>query len=300
MFSALHKACGALKKEPGGDGVPKAGDTERMATADLLAEARALDPDRTLCIMLGEPADRSLLLALVLLNAELARIPAAVSEPLAGHIRYQWWLDSIAAAAAGRVDRVPLLAPLAAGFAEGRVDPTAVEALVMARETELDRLQPENLEDLEAYLAASTGALHRLMAGACDGSAAEVDAAAEVGIGCALVGLVGALGREGAVAQRVLPADLVAEEGVSVDDIMAGRAAEALDRTCARLLERAEARLAEAAARAPFRRRALPALLPARLARRQARRLAQVPAAPPARDAWSVPDLIWGWLRRRI
>lgn len=272
-----------------------------MDTKDLLAEARALDPDRTLCVMLGEPADRPLLLALVLLNAELARIPELVSEPLAGRIRYQWWLDSIAAAAGGnRVDRVPLLAPLAAGFAAGRIDVAAVEALVLARESELDRLQPENLEALEAYLAASAGALHRLMARACDGSPAEIEAAGEVGIGCALVGLVRALGRERAQMQVPLPADLLAAAGVGIDDIMAGRAVEALDRVSGGLLERAKARLTQAAAHAPFRRRALPALLPARLARRQARRLGRAPAAPASRDAWSVPDLIWGWLRRRI
>ncbi len=272
-----------------------------MDTTDLLAEARALDPDRTLCVMLGQPADRPLLLALVLLNAELARIPELVSEPLAGRIRYQWWLDSIAAAAGGdRVDRVPLLAPLAAGFADGRLDAVAVEALVMARESELDRLQPENLEALEAYLAASVGELHRLMARACEGSAGEIEAAGEVGVGCALVGLVRALGQERARTRVPLPADLLEEAGVGVDDIMAGRAAEALDRTSARLLERAEVRLAQAATRAPFRRRVLPALLPARLARRQARRLRHAPAIPLSRDAWTVPDLIWGWLRRRI
>lgn len=272
-----------------------------MDTADLLAEARALDPDRTLCVMLGAPADRPLLLALVLLNAELARIPELVSEPLAGRIRYQWWLDSLAAAAAGRAaHRVPLLAPLAAAFADGRLDPAAVEALVTAREAELDRLQPENLAALEAYLAASAGALHRLMARACDGSPSEVEAAGDVGIGFALVGLVRALGRERARGRVPLPADLLAAEGVGVDDILAGRAADALDRMSAGLLERAEALLAQAAVLAPFRRRVLPALLPARLARRQARRLRRAPAALPSRDAWTVPDLLWGRLRRRI
>lgn len=272
-----------------------------MDTADLLAEARALDPDRTLCIMLGEPADRPLLLALVLLNAELARIPDLVSEPLAGRIRYQWWLDSLAAAASGStVGRVPLLVPLAAAFADGRLDPAALEALVIAREAELDHLQPENLAALEAYLAASTGALHRLMAQACDGSPSEVEAAVDVGIGSALVGLVRALGHERPRGRVPLPADLLDAEGVGVDEILTGRADEALERLSGQLLERADAHLAQAAARAPFRRRVLPALLPARLARRQARRLGHAPAASPSRDAWTVPDLIWGWLRRRI
>ncbi|MEZ5862442.1 MAG: squalene/phytoene synthase family protein [Geminicoccaceae bacterium] len=270
-----------------------------MDVADLVTEARALDPDRTLCVMLGEAGDRPLLLALVLLNAELARIPELVSEPLAGRIRYQWWLDSLGAAAVGgATGGVPLLAPLAAAFAAGRLDPAAVEALVTARETELDRLQPENLEALEGYLAASAGALHRLLAEACDGSPPEIEAAGAVGIGCALVGLVRALGRERA--RGLLPADLLAAEGVGVADILAGRSREALDRLSARLLERAEVHLARAAARAPFRRRVLPALLPARLARRQARGLAGARSAPSSRDAWTVPDLIWGWVRRRI
>lgn len=272
-----------------------------MAAADLLQEARSLDPDRTMCVMLGEPADRPLLLALVLLNAELARIPELVQEPLAGRIRYQWWHDSLLASAAGTATpRVPLLRPLAAAFARGLLDPAVVADLVAAREAELDRLQPEDLAAVEAFAAATSGALHGLMARACGGSALETGTAEAVGTGFALVGLVRAIGHHRAQGRVLLPADLLAAEAVSVDDILAARAAGELDRVTERILDRAEALLAGAAARGPFRRRLLPGLLPARLARRQARRLRRAPMAPASRDAWSVPDLVWSWLWRRI
>ena len=275
--------------------------SERVEVTDLVAEARALDPDRTTCVMLGEPGDRPLLLALVLLNAELARIPELVREPLVGMIRYQWWHDSLVAAATGRgTARVPLLEPLAAAFAAGRLDPAQVDDLVTAREAELDRLQPDDLAALEAFAAATSGALHRQMALACGGRPLEVRAALLVGTGFALVGLARAVGHHRTQDRVLLPADLLAAEAVTVDDILAARAAGELDRVTGRILERAEALLAEARTLGPFRRRLLPALLPARLARRQASRLRRAPKAPESRDAWSVPDLVWGWLSRRV
>ncbi len=269
--------------------------------SDLITEARTLDPDRTMCVMLGEPGDRPLLLALVLLNAELARVPELVREPLAGMIRYRWWHDSLVAAATGQgTVRVPLLEPLAAAFATGRLDPAEVDDLVTAREAEIDRLQPDDLAALEAFAAATSGALHRLMALASDGRPEEARAARLVGTGFALVGLVRAVGHHRAQGRVFMPADLLAAEAVTVDDILAARAAGELDKVAKQILERAQVLLAEARTLGPFRRRLLPALLPARLARRQARRLRRAPTAPESRDAWSVPDLLWGWLSRRV
>ncbi len=90
---------------------------------DLLTEARRLDPDRSLAMAFAATGDRPILLSLVLFNAELARIPEIVREPMAGMIRYQWWRDAVADAAGGRSpDRHPVLPGLSAGLADGRLD----------------------------------------------------------------------------------------------------------------------------------------------------------------------------------
>jgi phytoene/squalene synthetase len=271
---------------------------------DIIEEARRLDPDRTLALAFAAVADRPLLAALVLLNAELARIPEVVREPMAGMIRYQWWRDAVVDAATGRgTGRHPLLDPLARGLAAGTVAETDVLALIEAREEELDRLQPADLEALAAYAAATSGALHRLMARAAAGDPRTEEAAGRVGTSFGLVGLVRAIGFHALQGRVMLPAELVAKEAVDMRDILAARNAEALARVVGAILERAAAELAAATAAGPFARRAMPALLPARLARRQLRHLARpgaLAAAAPTRDAWTVPDLVWHWLTRRV
>ncbi len=271
---------------------------------DLIDQARQLDPDRTLGLAFAAAEDRPLLAALVLLNAELARIPEVVREPMAGMIRYQWWRDAVEGAAAGRgTGAHPLLDSLARGLAAGAVAEAALLALIDAREGELDRLQPADLDALEAYAAATSGALHRLMAQAVAADGPTVEAAGRVGTGVALVGIVRAIGFHQLQGRVMLPAELVAKDAVDTSDILAARNAEALARVTLVILERAGAHLVAAAAAGPFVRRAMPALLAARLARRQLRRLARPGAlalAVPARDAWTVPDLVWHWLARRV
>lgn len=270
----------------------------------LIDEARKLDPDRTLAVAFGAPEDRPLLAALVLFNAELARIPEVVREPLAGMIRYQWWRDALERAARGEGAALhPLLPPLVAGMADGRLRAAPLSALIDAREAELDRLQPADLDALDAYAAATSGALHVLMAEVAGADAPTIEAARRVGTGFALVGILRAIGFHQAQGRILLPADLVKREAIDASDILAARNEAALARVFTAILARARGHLEAAARAGPFDRRALPALLPGHLAARQATRLARLgPAALalPTRDAWTVPDLLWRWLIRRI
>lgn len=271
---------------------------------DLITEAQQLDPDRTLAVAFAHPEDRELLAALVLFNAELARIPEIVTEPMAGMIRYQWWRDAVARAARGEGRSLhPLLPPVVDAVERGRLQPARLVALIDAREGELDQLQPADLDALDAYAAATSGALHRLLAEVCGGDAKTGEAAARVGSGFALVGILRAIGFHRAQGRVLLPADLLKREAVDPEDILAARNEEALARVFAAILARARAHLEAARAAGPFARRALPALLPAQLATRQAKklvRLGPLAAAAPMRDAWTVPSLLWRWLVRRL
>jgi phytoene/squalene synthetase len=270
----------------------------------LVDDVRKLDPDRALAVALAAPGDRPILAALVLFNAELARIPEVVREPLAGMIRYQWWRDALDRAVRGEGASLhPLLPPLVAGLADGRLRVAPLAALIDAREAELDRLQPADLDALDAYAAATSGALHALMAEVAGADAPTIAAARRAGTGFALVGILRAIGFHQAQGRVLLPAELVEREAIDQTDILAARNEEALGRVFAAILARARVHLEAARRAGPFDRRVLPALLPARLAARQATRLArQGPAALalPMRDAWTVPGLLWRWLIRRI
>lgn len=276
---------------------------------DLLAEARRLDPDRSLALAFAEPGDRPLLASLVLFNAELARIPELVNEPMAGMIRYQWWHEAVANAADAKtadssaLGQHPVLPALAAGLADGRLDSDTLVALIEAREAELDRLQPVDLGALEAYASATSGRLHRLLARACGGDESTLALAERAGTGFALVGLVRALRFHAAQGRLLLPADLLADAEVTPEAILAAGNAEALARAAGVVLASAQEHLEAVRRAGRLPRRVLPALLPAVLARRHARRLTAagpLGSAAEARDGWAVPALLWHWLRRRV
>lgn len=275
----------------------------------LIDEAQKLDPDRALALAFAQPADRPALAALVLFNAELARIPEVVREPIAGMIRYQWWRDAIERAARGDGGALhPLLPPLVDALAAdnagpGRLRSAPLMALIEAREAELDRLQPADLDALETYAAATSGRLHALMAEVAGGDAPTIEAARRVGSGYALVGVLRAIGFHQLQGRVLLPADLVEQAAIDPSDILAARNEAALARVMDAILARAGDHLAAAARAGPFARRVMPALLPARLAARQARLLAKLGpggAAAPMRGASTVPDLLWRWMIRRL
>lgn len=135
---------------------------ERAARVDyLLAEARRADPDRYLCALFAPEPRREPLLALVLLHHELARVPARVTNPMAGLIRYQWWRDAVAEAARGSPREHPVVEGLAAGLGAGWLEAGALEALVDAHEAGLDGVPPQG-DELERRIERTSGALQAL------------------------------------------------------------------------------------------------------------------------------------------
>jgi 15-cis-phytoene synthase len=67
------------------------------SATDMIALARAYEPERYLAATLATEPARSALLALAAFSADLRRITTTVKEPLLGEIRLQWWRDSLEA-----------------------------------------------------------------------------------------------------------------------------------------------------------------------------------------------------------
>lgn len=159
--------------------------------ADPLGALRAGDHDRFLQVLMAESAHRPALLALFLLNLELARIPDAVREPMAGLIRLQWWRDALAADTIDQ--RHPVLSFLAATDLSARLDRAALGALIDARERELDASPLTRLDQLEAYAASTAGALNQAAARIIEAEPRLVRAAGTVGTAYGLLGILRAL-----------------------------------------------------------------------------------------------------------
>jgi len=199
---------------------------------------------------------REALFALIAFNHEVARIPEAVSEPMLGRIRLQWWREVLEAVDAGEPTRRHEVAvPLAEAIRACDLDRAPFDELLDAREGDLEADGPADLAALERYADATGGSLTRLMLQASGvNSVPALEAGHQVGTAWALIGTLRAAPRAAAQGRIMLPAGLLAEAGIAADDLRAGRA---FDRLAA-IAEPVGRRAAELLATARQAKRAVP------------------------------------------
>ena len=233
------------------------------------ALARAADYDRYLSAVFAPSPAREALFALIAFNHEIARIPEAVSEPMLGRIRLQWWREVLDAVHAGEPTRRHEVAvPLADAIRACRLDQAPFDTLLEAREDDLESEGPADLAALERYGAATGGSLAELMVRASGtDSGPALEAGRQVGTAWALIGTLRAAPHAAAQGRVTLPADLLAGAGITAEDLRTGRG---IDRFAA-VAEPVAGRAAELLAMARQARRAVPrpclgVLLIARLA----------------------------------
>ena len=108
---------------------------------------RKWDHDRYLTALFAPASRRPALFALYAYNIELARCAEAVSEPLLGEIRLQWWRDAVTELQAGQPRRHYVTLALAPAMADQGLSPDLLEAMIEARRQDLD---PEGPADSQA------------------------------------------------------------------------------------------------------------------------------------------------------
>ena len=248
------------------------------AFAALAEDLRRDDRDRYLTALLAPEEARAGLIALYAFNQEIARIRETVSESLIGRMRLQWWRDRLDDIFAGRPPRHPVAEPLAWAVSRHGLDRALFDAILEAREADMDDAQPDDLAALIAYARATSAPVMQLalqVLGARQGEGA--DSAAEAALAQALTGLMRALPFQLRGRRLMLPADLCREAGLDAGrlyDRGPGVEPAALARVVGQVAAQAASALAEARRRGVSR-RLLPALLPARLAARDLKRLAR-------------------------
>ena len=268
----------------------------RPALSSVGALARAADYDRYLSAVFAPDACRESLFALIAFNHEIARIPEAVSEPMLGRIRLQWWREVLDAVHSGEPTRRHEVAlPLADAIRSCNLDRTPFDALLDAREADLEPESPADLAALERYAAATGGSLTELMVRATGaGSGPVLEAGQQVGTAWALIGTLRATPYAAAQGRVTLPADLLMQAEIAADDLRTGRGFQRF----ADVAEPVAGRAAELLATARQNRRAVPrqwraVLLIARLADLYLARLRRAGCDP--RD----PSLAIGPLRKQ-
>ncbi len=180
----------------------------------LAAPARAADHDRYLCALFVPPRARAAMFSLILFNAEIARTREAVSEPMLGQIRLQWWREAIDEIYQSRVRRHEVAEPLAEAIRAHGLTRGYFDRLIDARESDLDAASPATVAALEIYAEESAAPLVSLaleIVGA-DASAMQ-ELARHSGIGWALTGLMRAQPYHAAQGRHMLPDG--ADDGVA-------------------------------------------------------------------------------------
>ena len=243
-----------------------------MAAAQLstLGETvRRADPDRFLTSLFAPAEAREALWTLYAFNHELARAREVVREPMLAQIRLQWWREVVE----GARREHEVAAPLTDLLESGRLDRAELAAVVDAREAEVDTVPTH--EDWRAAMLAGPGGI-ALAAGRLLGMPGA-PGLRELGAAYGAAGSLRAVPSLARAGRCLLPEDLLAAHGSSVEAVMADPDGPAARRIRAVLAGDARGWLAAGrGARPP--RRVLPAALPAALAARDLRRSG--PGAP--------------------
>lgn len=173
-------------------------------------QVRRLDPDRYVTALFAPVDRRADLLALYAFNTEVARIREAVSEPMLGRIRLQWWREAIAECYEGQPREHFIVIPLADAIRRHNLTRNLFETLIEARERDFDERPFLPFEELMHYARDSSGSLVRLALDILGAQGEATQAAGErVGTAWALIGMMRALPHRIRLGQPVLPVDLL-------------------------------------------------------------------------------------------
>ena len=237
-------------------------------TENSLAGCEALvrqhDPDRYYAALFAPAAKRPLLFALYAFNYEIARVAEHVREPMLGEMRLEWWREMVESARKGEPIAHDVARGLALLFRQTGLALSEIDTMLEARAAHTGAEPIASIEALEGYADATSGALMRLALRILGAGGAHDALAHEAGIAYALAGLLRALPFHAAQRRLYLPQSLLAEFGLTREEIFEGRGGEKLKRAMRWLAERAGNRLASARRR-PRPRKFVVAVLPATL-----------------------------------
>ncbi len=212
-----------------------------------LDEVRRHDHDRYLTALFLPADRRAAALALYAFNLEIARTREIVSEPLLGQIRLQWWRETIDGLFAGTPRAHPVVDALGDAMRLHELPRDQLEALIDAREADLDDGPPSDLGALESYAAQTSGALSALVMQTLAGSdAASIAAARQVGTAWAIIGLARAVGFHAQTQRIYIPEDLLSEYEVERRRLFDLKPSAGLNRAIEHMVDRASTYLADA------------------------------------------------------
>jgi NADH dehydrogenase [ubiquinone] 1 alpha subcomplex assembly factor 6 len=243
----------------------------------LRDKLRSEDYARYLCSLYAVPHKRDALMALALLNAEIARIRDITAEPLVGEVRLTWWREAVDGLYAGTCRKHDVLEALHNSHAPTHVPHALLDSMIEARIEDIYDSSPTTIAALKDYMGATSGQLQQAWVYVlCDDApkAATLEAAKLVGLAWGLIGVVRAAGFHARQQRRFIPDDALTAAGVDPAGMVQQPVTAAIAPALKQIVEDAAAALRQARAlRRQVDTAAYPALLLARLADGHIKRL---------------------------
>lgn len=183
-------------------------------------EVKAHDYDRFLITLFAPAASREDLFALYAFNHEVAKIREAVSEPMLGEIRLQWWREAIDGIYEDNPRKHEVVLPLHAAVKRGNIAKEDFIKIIDARAADIYDENPKTLDEFETYLGETSGNLTRIAAQMIGETNEDVlSMAYELGQVWGLVGTLRAIRYHISLKKLSLPQDIMDEFDVKKRDI---------------------------------------------------------------------------------
>ena len=184
-------------------------------------QVKKYDYDRFLITLFAQADLREDLFALYAFNHEVAKIREAVSEPMLGEIRLQWWREAIEGIIEQKPRNHEVVLPLNDTFHKHELSSEIFIKVIDARSADIYGENPKTIEDFEEYLGATSGNLMKIAAHICGERDEEVlSLAYDLGLVWGLIGTMRAIRYHISLGKLSLPQDLMDEFGVTKRDIM--------------------------------------------------------------------------------
>lgn len=201
------------------------GDELTPAYAHCQNLVRGQDPDRFYATLFVPAEARPHVFALYAFSSEVARVREAVSSPMPGEVRLQWWRDLVSGEARGGIAGHPVASALNGTVERFGLPRAALLAVIDARTFDLYDDPMPSVSDLEGYIGETSSALMRLasliLADGDDPGSPDLPGYA--GLAYGLTGLLRALPWHARRGQLYLPRDVLERYGVTRDDVVFGR-----------------------------------------------------------------------------
>lgn len=268
-------------------------------------QVRRFDNDRFICSLFAPAEEREAMAAVYTFNLEVARIREMAREPLLGHMRLQWWRDTLDAIYTGAPLRHQVALALADAVNRYGLDRRQFDRFLDARAFDLDDLAPQTLDALIDYADGTSAALAQLSLQILGGTGEAAEKAVrDVGIAWALTGILRAVPFHAQARRVYLPAELSRGAGLDVAQMFETGPVDGLAPVVRSISDKALGFVQSARRyRSEIPKRALPALLPATLAVIYLRRLAKcgfnpfdprVRSTGPSRLVWTAVNRMRG------